>query len=169
MKKLTKMSLEKLAETMNVIPENERDMYWGMYDNDCFWRCVAYLSNLGITEAAAETVADEWCVFQGTVISNNDSAISGPEMQMYLNFTSMMVGSDANNRMVGVAQTNDLEYYRNNGEIPAYQNHCLILENVNSNGDYEMFDPQHNVRFTVTDDSEKDKLWGLNCPKPYTN
>jgi hypothetical protein len=42
MKKLTKKSLDEPAQTMNIISESESDSYWGMYEGDCFWRCVSY-------------------------------------------------------------------------------------------------------------------------------
>ena len=43
MKEFTKKSLDELAQTMKVIPEDERKNYWGMYGNDCFWRNVLFL------------------------------------------------------------------------------------------------------------------------------
>ena len=58
-----KKSLDEMARTMIVIPEDEMKNYWGMYDNDCFWRCIAYLSSGGISysESDAEYYArDYW-------------------------------------------------------------------------------------------------------------
>ena len=60
MPKLTKKSIEELSRILNVIPKEELDMYWGMYDNDCFWRCVAWLKNGDRSEAAAASYAEAY-------------------------------------------------------------------------------------------------------------
>jgi hypothetical protein len=156
MKTITKKSLDELARTMNVIPEDERENYWGMYDNDCFWRCVSWLQTGDHSEAGAASWAYDWYVSEhgysgiNHLSSTYDSAIDKSEMTSFLQAHSMLTGSNANNRIVGLQHTSDLEYYRNNSGIPAYQNHNIILKSVNPDGSCEMYDPQHNVTFTAS-------------------
>ncbi|MFV0507365.1 MAG: hypothetical protein ACK5L5_11810, partial [Bacteroidales bacterium] len=48
MKKLTKKSLDELAEIMPVIGESEQRKFMGGLDpKDCVWRCIAYLMSCG--------------------------------------------------------------------------------------------------------------------------
>ncbi|MDR2037748.1 MAG: hypothetical protein LBQ60_07485 [Bacteroidales bacterium] len=172
---LTKKSLDELAKTMDVIPEEERDCYWGMYENDCFWRCVSYLCGAGISEDAAGSFANAYFAsqFSGSdaekmaqaisylAQNGGDSSIDGKAMSGYLQANNMMAGNSANNRMVGMRHTNNFEYYKNSN-IQPYANHCLIIQSVNSDGSYNMFDPQNNVTFSITSQSEKDALVPLN-------
>ena len=152
-----KKSLNVMARTMIVIPEDERNDYWGMYDNVCFWRCVSYLMDNDITEACAASWAYDWFVSEYGLISAdyylstyNDSGIARSEMRKFLRANDMMVGDNANNQIVGLLHTSDLDYYKNNPNIPAYGNHNIILEYVNPDGSCQMYDPQHNVRFTAS-------------------
>ena len=105
---ITRKSLDELARTMNVIPEDERDMYWGMYDNDCFWRCVAYIKTGGASydESAAASLAYEFWTseygYQGInhLSATNDSGISDADMTKYINGNSMVVANSADNRII---------------------------------------------------------------------
>ena len=159
--KITKASLDKLSKTMQVITDSEMEKYFGLYDNDCFWRCVSYLKGTGTNESAASNWANGWFfsedgmngLYQLSI--TNDSGIPRTDMRRFLEANNMLVGSNDNNRIVGLLHTTDLEYYRNNSNIPAYQNHNLILKSVNSNGTCEMYDPQHNVSFTVSSSESK--------------
>ena len=166
MPKLTKKSIEELSRILNVIPKEELDMYWGMYDNDCFWRCVSYLRGTGITETAAASWAYDWFVYvhglqEGDYILStyNDSGIDSAQMLSFLQAHAMLVGKNSCNQIVGVYHTSDLEFYRNNSGM-ASANHCLILEYENSDGSCQMYDPQNNVSFTVSA-SEKQHLQKL--------
>lgn len=155
MKKLTKKNLDELAMTMNVIHVSEQESYWGMYDNDCFWRCVSYLKGYGRSEESAAYWAYDWYVSEygysgiNHLSSTNDSAIARPEMRSFLRANSMMVGENDINQIVGLTHTSALEYYRNNpGMESAYHN--IILEYKDSDGTCHMYDPQNNKRFTVS-------------------
>lgn len=169
MKSLTKKTLDELAKTMSVISESEKDEYWGMYDNDCFWRCVSSIKGSGISEAAAATYAYNWYSSQygeagiTHLSSTNDSAITSGDMVEFLKANGMTVGNDdSKKRIMGLNSTRDISYYRNNPNITHSSNHCLIREKVNSDGSYEIYDPQNNVRFKVTDKDEIKKFQNLN-------
>ncbi len=53
MKKLTKMGIDALRETLPVLSREEQSSYMGMYSGDCFWRCVAFLSSGDFSENGA--------------------------------------------------------------------------------------------------------------------
>lgn len=55
MKKLTKMDIDALRETLPVLSREEQQMYTGMYSGDCFWKCVSYLNtgNAGSSDSLA--------------------------------------------------------------------------------------------------------------------
>ncbi len=57
MKKLIKLKLEEMIKTMSVVPKEELSGYVGMYDGDCFWRCVVYLNTGSWSEEAATSFA----------------------------------------------------------------------------------------------------------------
>ena len=157
MKRVTKKSLDELAQTMTVIPEFEKENYWGLYGNDCFWRCVSWLKNRNITEADAAVYAYNFFNSEYDIVTAayhlstcNDAGVNDVQMRKFLNSNGMMVGSEANNRIIGLYHTSDLEYYRNHSEIQPYANHCIILKSVNPNGSCEMYDPQHDRHFTAS-------------------
>ncbi len=62
MKKLTKMGIDALRETLPVLSQEEQRGYMGMYNNDSFWRCFAYVNSGNYSEAGAEPYALEWKV-----------------------------------------------------------------------------------------------------------
>ena len=55
---------------MKVIPESELNSLVGMYDNDCFWRCVAYVSSNILYETGGEIF------HMGTTYTNPDGSVS---------------------------------------------------------------------------------------------
>ena len=156
MKNLTKKSLNELAMTMNVIPEDEQDNYWGMYDNDCFWRCVSWLKTGDYSEAGAASYAFDFFVsaysYNGLIhlSAYNDSGVDHADMRRFLTANGMVKGINDPNQIVGVHHTSQLEYYRNNPNITPSSEHCLILKSKNSDGSFEMYDPQNNKHFTVS-------------------
>jgi natural product precursor len=151
MKKLTRMSLEKLSKTMNVIPENEMDNYWGMYDNDCFWRCISYLSGTGITEEAAASYATNYFASQ----------FSGSEVERIAQATSYLAQTGAG--MTNI-QMNSYDYNGINrhliagfppGALSNYgftekTNHLVIFKGNNANGGVDMYCPQTHTHFTMS-------------------
>lgn len=60
MKKLTKLNLDKLAATMNIVPTDEQREYIGQYRNDCYWRCLAFMREGNNSEAIAEIYAQSY-------------------------------------------------------------------------------------------------------------
>lgn len=94
------MSLEKMAQTMTVISEDEMKKYWGMYSDDCFWKCVAYLYNPN--QVVTEEDAEEYALPYTAALSfNGDTA----EADAYLSSNGASI---SNSDAIGYAATNDL-------------------------------------------------------------
>ena len=137
MKTLTKKNLDELALTMSVIPESERNEYWGMYDNDCFWRCVSYLSGTGISECAAASYALAFfssiygCA--GTAhsnLSNNGAVMPAEYVIDYLKANNLNSGSGMTDRIVSLP-----------GATSGGIGHVVILKGVNPDGTFAIYDP----------------------------
>ncbi|MDR2037750.1 MAG: hypothetical protein LBQ60_07495 [Bacteroidales bacterium] len=153
---LTKKSLDELAKTMDVIPESERDNYWGMYDGDCFWRCVAYLSGAGISESAAASYAtgyyasqysgsDAEKIAQATsYLAQNGAGMNLADARNYAQ--ANMVGN--NNQQLLWINPDKFNYYGENGygAIAPNVGHYVILT-FSNNGSPMIVDPQNGVSF----------------------
>jgi hypothetical protein len=158
MKKLTKKSLDELAKTMNVIPEDERDNYWGMYENDCFWRCVAWLETGDSSEAAAASYAlAYWADMMGGNTVNAHSILStgGAGMRLSDAADYAKKNSLGSNQIICVDPDNISYYQNNNLESISGANHAIVItgEINDSNGQltgYNVYDPQSNVNFTIS-------------------
>ena len=174
MRTITRKSLDELAATMTVIEKAEQEAYNGLYANDCFWRCVAFLKTGIYSEAVAAGYAYNY--FKDVVYSAhsnpsglamahllaNGAGVDETDRNRALQAYNLMTSSTADNRIVGLAHTNDLAFYKNNSDtISAYANHCLILEKSYESGVCDMFDPQNNVRFSISS-SEATKLKPIN-------
>lgn len=160
MKKLTKMSLEKLAKTMSVIPEDEMDMYWGMYDNDCFWRCIAYLNGAGISEEAAASYATNYFA----------SHFSGSEVERIAQATSYLVqnGAEMTNIQMLNYSYNGTEGYFIRGFAPDVlsnygftgdQNHIVVFESPNPSGGVNLYCPQTDTHFTMSIEDYAERIF----------
>lgn len=152
MKKLTKMSLEKLAKTMSVIPENEMNMYWGMYQGDCFWRCVAYIlsgnPDFPPTEADAEIYALQYTA---------DKFFNGNTEQAHEYLSSNSLGASiANSDAIDYAKNNTanlagygivslkIEDFPQLNLTPTGDNewHAVILQSSSNPDKVKFYDPQ---------------------------
>ncbi|MDR0386355.1 MAG: hypothetical protein LBH60_09800 [Prevotellaceae bacterium] len=151
MKTITKKSLDELARTMNVIPEDERGNYWGMYNNDCFWRCIAYLNGDGISEAAAASYATSYFA----------SLFSGTDAQRMAQATSYLAQNGAEMTNVQMANYNYNGINKHlimgfpPGALSSYgftenTNHVVIYVGPNQNGGVNLYCPQTNTHFTMS-------------------
>ena len=151
MKKLKKKSLDELAMTMEVIPDNELDNYWGMYSNDCFWRCVAYLSGAGNSESAAASYAVAYYASQytGSDTENVASAISYLAQNGAGMTTSQMANYNydgINRRFIQVYPPDALASYGFSGGM----NHAVVFIGPNQNGAVDLYCPQTDTTFTMS-------------------
>ena len=154
MKKLTKMSLERLAETMKVIPEKEMERYWGLYDKDCFWRCVAYMLNGGESYDEPDAEAYALDFFTNTVFNNvpgdpttaahnylseNGAAMDVTGIGNYAAYASSIGDYTGPSSLgyIAVFNTDYIDSYESTGE-----SHAVIVRQVNPDGSLDIFDPQ---------------------------
>ena len=157
MKTITKKSLEELAKTMNVIPEEERDDYWGMYDNDCFWRCVAFLESgsSDYTGIVDEAVAESYAY--GFFISDYGGGSSGVN-QLSGENNAEVTGSHMNNYLSDSTISTDQIYVFSSDVLnkPEYgyngsANHAILKIGTTSNNDAIMYDPQLGGTFVMSE------------------
>lgn len=154
MKKLTKKSLEELAKTMTVISKSEQEGFWGMYKNDCFWRCVAYMDPKlkVVTEETAATYALDYytnVVFSDspnasecakTYLTESGAGMSISAIQKYIAYQvkeEKYHGVVSSGEYIAIFKINDISSYTATGEY-----HAVIVQSENSDGSLSIFDPQ---------------------------
>ena len=151
MRKLTKLNLEEMIKTMSVVPKEELSGYVGMYDGDCFWRCVAYLNTGSWSEEAAASFAlSYWTNAYGANSSGADYQLSTYGAGMSLGDARNYVNANNLGRKILYINPDNISYYQNNG-YSSYMNgsHAVILESSFFGG-YNVYDPQSNTRFTIS-------------------
>lgn len=153
MKKLTKQGLDELARTMLVIPESDLNGIVGAYNNDCFWRCIAYVNSNGssYSEYAAESYA--YGYFSSTLGAYTNGYLAsfgaGMTISQMVDYRNSL-GSAYNNYAgkIIVFNTNDVSNYN-----PTNTMHAVVLISRNSNG-YYVFDPQQSAYLTISETSK---------------
>ncbi|MDD4429510.1 MAG: hypothetical protein PHG64_14140 [Paludibacter sp.] len=155
MKKLTKMSLEKLAKTMNLISENEMDMYWGMYQGDCFWRCVAWLSIQDRTEEAAAEYALQYTAdtyFGGCTVSADYYLTTYSAGLNFQDARSYVQGNSTLDNRILYFQTESFSEFGEN--VTGWRAVVQIFENDPNVpfGSTKYYDPQNNEYIIISDD-----------------
>ena len=155
-KKLSLISLNELAKTMEVIPEFEQRMYWGQYHDDCFWRCVAYNASGGMhySESDAAIYAEQfWTNYYGNYgQAMNHLSEKGGDMSPWDAYDYYFY----NNNSINV----DNIYVTNFG-FRGNIIHAVIFTGtsiVNGKIQYNYFDPTNN--YPITSDEPFLKLYG---------
>jgi hypothetical protein len=173
MRKLTKQNLDELAKTMNVIPEQEQRSHMGMYIDDCFWRCVAYILEGRNDEEAAEIYAQS---YYAKMFAETGNSSSPYYVEQYLR--QYGAGMDTGSMMSYVASHSDLiQRLRDNqsalnlgseagfmlfnpGTLSFYEDkthlingtpagHCVIFQGWRGGRAY-FYDPQANFYFDLS-------------------
>jgi len=142
MKKLEKLTLKELGSELNFIGVVEAQRLNGGYDNDCFWRCVAYLQSGGAsyTEASAEILALSYFGSDcGDYLSANGAGVTSPDIAT--NATNLAIDGNyhlnPSGAYIGMFNTNNISSYNATGMA-----HAVIVQCVNEDGSLEIFDPQ---------------------------
>ena len=145
MRTLTKKSLDELAQTMNVIPVAELEDYWGMWEDDCFWRCVSYLKTGNSSESSAASYAENYFsgVYGGYYQAVNYLSVNGAS----IGYTAMQGYASANSVPHGIVGFP-------NCALTAYGfegsgNHVVVYKGYNANGGVDLYCPQTNTSFTM--------------------
>ena len=135
-RKLTKSSLDELAERMPVLSEDFLKGAVGGYKNDCFWRCVAYLVDSGnYSESDAENYANNFNPENGYYYKK-DSSVSEEDMDRYqrenfYSFSGTIMKIDPN-KVPGLTGSTD---------------HAVVFKSIDEEtGWYIVIDPQQEGR-----------------------
>jgi len=156
MRKLTKQSLDEMARTMNVIPESELYSVIGAYNNDCFWRCYAYMNNGGnpVSEAGAAVYAYNYIanVYGYTGINNlsltNDASMTIGDIQKFIAYETThgnYLGGNSNLGYIAVFNTNYVSNY-----APGNSSHAVIVKSKNPDGSLNIYDVQLNTSMVIS-------------------
>lgn len=151
MKKLTKMSLDELAKAMYVIDESEQDSFSGMYNSDCFWRCVAYMEMGGgkITEEMAASYALDYytnAVYGGyagtdSYLNSNGAGMSLYEIRSYIMYSvegGNYDGPSSSGQYIAYFKTGSISLYEDTGTA-----HAVVVLGINPDGSAHIYDPQN--------------------------
>ena len=145
--KLRKLSIDLLQEKMYVINEELLRRFMGGYENDCFWRCIAYLVSNGTSygEIDAESYAD---------------AYFGPEAGLYYSGSAMsnfQMKDYVNNYFTSSSQFNLIQF--DPSRVPSMTSvygltHVAVFQQdiKDSSGNvtgFQVFDPQQNKYYIV--------------------
>lgn len=158
MKKLTKKSLDKLAKIMPIIDDAEKELYMGMYNYDCFWRCIAYMDNGGnsVSESQASAYALSYftesrfgcSVSADYYLSMNGAGMSIGDMQDYIAYAvsngSYGPGSVGGTSYIGIFNTNNISAYNDTST-----SHAVVITSVNPDGSLNYVDPQNSEEGTI--------------------
>jgi len=156
MKKLTKQSLDELARTMCVIPEWELNSILGAYNNDCFWRCVAYMASGGNAYSPDDAESYAFSYFASVSGSAGASAylsecgagMTTGDIVKYIQSLAISGNySGVNSSMgyIGVFNTKFVSNY----EI-GDTSHAVIVKKTNADGSLDIYDPQLNTNMTIS-------------------
>ena len=114
----------------------------GGYQNDCFWRCVAYLDgNSGFNNPISESLAEYYAVDfnpEAGYYSSGDSGVTDDIMQWFYNEnkydltgTILKIDPDKVNAITGSGY------------------HAVVVTQKLPNGSYRVYDPQHSLYYDV--------------------
>ena len=111
MKKMTKQTLDELAETLIVMEKSEQIIYNGKYYNDCFWRCVNRANGGDINdENAAEYYANSYYepaygYNTQSLLNYYGSGTTAGEIREYVNSSSTLHGK------IAIFDPNSIPFY----------------------------------------------------------
>jgi len=123
------------------------------FKDDCFWRCVAYMTgNESSAEAAAELALEFFTWQMGdetTALSHLAYGGSGMSVERIQDYICTLVQSgnyqyNADGQYIGVFNTNNISCYESTGT-----SHAVIVESVNPDGSLNIKDIQQDFECTV--------------------
>ncbi len=145
MKKLGKLSLKEMEDEMPVINQSSMKGIVGGYDNDCWWRSVAYIKNgcANYSASDAEYYANDYYT-NGMGCSDSPEdyyQASGAGMDSYeiSNYRSYNQASASGEYagMIAYFNKNNISNFENDG-----MSHAVVITCFNTDGSLAYFDPQ---------------------------
>ena len=147
MKKLTKISIEELKKQLPVLDRNAEQCIYGGYDeNDCWWRCMAYIKSGGSNYSQDDAYALA-CAYYGSNFDGDNYVFTGnrSDFNDYVSgyITCSDCGDFANSKVL-VFDPSQISNWEGNGNY-----HAVIITGY-SDGDWITFDPQTGTRGTIS-------------------
>ena len=146
-RKPRRLSIDSIITEMPVIEGELLRSIVGGYDNDCFWRCIAYIESGGTSysEARAASYADDY-FGAGNVEGRKDEAgMTTSDIRKYINSRYVNGGHEIPNGPQGIIVIDPTKtgqsFYGSSG-------HAVVYLGVEG-GSMKVFDPQNNSSYTI--------------------
>ena len=161
-RKPRRLSIDSIITEMPVIEGELLRSIVGGYDNDCFWRCIAYIKSGGTSYSEADAARYAEDFFEGKV--ENEGAMSTQQMRDYI---SNRYSSDSNFNLI------QFDPSKAPNTISGSYSHVVVpVEDLkDSNGNvigFKVFDPQKKLTYEIPLSSVIDIL-GIRSDGSYSN
>lgn len=161
-RKPRRLSIDSIITEMPVIEGELLRSIVGGYDNDCFWRCIAYIESGGTSYSEADAARYAEDFFEGKV--ENEGAMSTQQMRDYI---SNRYSSDSNFNLI------QFDPSKAPNTISGSYSHVVVpVEDLkDSNGNvigFKVFDPQKKLTYEIPLSSVIDIL-GIRSDGSYSN
>lgn len=157
MRKITKMSLEQLAQELPSVSLTEQMLLFGGIDpdRDCFWRCMAYLT-YGLEGTSPESAMGIARTCLGDGFNEEDYAFSGNAADARRVTTDFFNALSYNvTGSIAVFNWNCILGEQEGGN----EMHAMILTRTDSNY-YYLYDPQTNENHAYSREDLEDEEYG---------
>ena len=161
-RKPRRLNIDSIITEMPVIEGELLRSIVGGYDNDCFWRCIAYIESGGTSYSEADAARYAEDFFEGKV--ENEGAMSTQQMRDYI---SNRYSSDSNFNLI------QFDPSKAPNTISGSYSHVVVpVEDLkDSNGNvigFKVFDPQKKLTYEIPLSSVIDIL-GIRSDGSYSN
>jgi hypothetical protein len=149
-----------INKSHNVSIKDRNYQYSGWYDGDCFWRCVSYIeSGDRSKEAAASYALIYMAGLHGhenapSILNKEGAGISIEDAKNYAKVNS--IGGARHDRIWWV-NPDYISWYQYNGFHTIGGGHYIVYKSTNKNGSYNVYDPQLDVSFSISQMEAGDK------------
>ena len=144
MRKLTRLNIDALQREMPVLDEETlRSIYGGLDPNDCWWRCMAYISSNG-QNYSADAAMGMASSYYGSSFDSSSYAFSGNAYDARAIASGVLGGAYTNSHQILVFNPSTLAGWEGNGS-----SHAVVVKGY-SNGVYTVFDPQNGEEVQIS-------------------
>lgn len=147
-RKPRRLNIDSIITEMPVIEGELLRSIVGGYDNDCFWRCIAYIKSGGTSYSEADAARYAEDFFEGKV--ENEGAMTTEQMRGYVNdYYSGSNGNDVGRHVLMQFDPSKAPESVLSGEM----SHVVVFKEykIDENGSYiiNVFDPQHGSSYNI--------------------
>ena len=153
-RKLRRLNFDLIQAEMSVIDGEFLRSIVGGYDNDCFWRCIAYLDGSDYSESGAGSYAESYFGPNVDLNTRKDGAgMTDDQMSQYIsqNYSSSTSSSNKPNQIM------QFDPNKAPGMVGGSMLHAVVFlkeyTDVNGQKIYHVADPQQNKSYEIPAES----------------